>query len=82
MKYLITAILLFMFCAEGLAQKKVDSVFIQTSAICEMCKERIEYDLAYEKGVKSSDLNLENKVLMVTFNPKKTNAQKIRQRSA
>ncbi|MEQ8715746.1 MAG: MerP protein, partial [Cyclobacteriaceae bacterium] len=41
------------------------SISIKTSAICEMCKEAIEYDLAYEKGVKSSDLDLENKVVTV-----------------
>ncbi|MFY0686607.1 MAG: heavy-metal-associated domain-containing protein [Cyclobacteriaceae bacterium] len=53
---------------------------VQTSAICEMCKETLEYDLAFEKGVKSSDLNLENKVISVVYNPKKTTAEEIRTR--
>lgn len=56
------------------------SISIKTSAICEMCKEAIEYDLAYEKGVKSSDLDLENKVVTVVYNPKKTDPQTIRER--
>lgn len=56
------------------------SISIKTSAICEMCKEAIEYDLAYEKGVKSSDLDLENKEVTVVYNPKKTDAETIRKR--
>ena len=31
-----------------------DTARIKTSAVCEMCKERIEHDLNFEKGVKSS----------------------------
>lgn len=56
------------------------SISIKTSAICEMCKEAIEYDLAYEKGVKNSNLDLENKVVTVVYNPKKTDPQTIRER--
>jgi mercuric ion binding protein len=56
------------------------SISIKTSAICEMCKEAIEYDLVYEKGVKSSDLDLDNKVVTVVYNPKKTDAETIRKR--
>lgn len=51
---------------------------IQTSAQCEMCKDRIEKAMAYEKGVKKSDLDLKNKVLTVSYNPSKTNPDKIR----
>jgi len=51
---------------------------IKTSAVCDMCKETIEKAMAYEKGVKKSDLNVESKVLTVTFDPKKTSLEKIR----
>ncbi len=53
---------------------------IQTSAICEMCKEAIEYDLTFEKGVKSADLNLDDMVVTVIYNGKKTTDEKIRKR--
>ena len=53
-------------------------VDIQTSAICEMCKEAIEYDLTFRKGVKGAELNLENKVVTVKYNPKKIDADEIR----
>lgn len=55
-------------------------VEIKTSAICDMCKEAIEYDLTFEKGVKSAILNLDNKVVTVVYNPKKTDAETIRKR--
>jgi copper chaperone CopZ len=55
-------------------------VVIKTSAICEMCKEAIEYDLAFEKGVKSAELNLDTKEVTVVYNGKKTDAQTIRKR--
>lgn len=63
--------------------EKVDGGYridIQTSAICEMCQYAIEKDLAFEKGVKSADLNLETKVVTVVYNPKKTDPQTIRTR--
>lgn len=53
---------------------------IKTSAICDMCKETLEYDLAFEKGVKEATLNLEDKVLTVVYNPKRTNPKKLRER--
>ncbi|MEM8895713.1 MAG: heavy metal-associated domain-containing protein [Bacteroidota bacterium] len=56
------------------------SISIKTSAICEMCKETLERDMAFEKGVKSSDLDLDTKVFTVVYNPKKTDAETIRER--
>lgn len=53
---------------------------IKTSAICEMCKETLEYDLAFEKGVKEAVLNLDDKVLSITYNPKRTDPDKLRER--
>jgi copper chaperone CopZ len=51
---------------------------IKTRAVCDMCKETLEKAMAYEKGVKKSDLNVESKIFTVTFDPKKTSLQKIR----
>ena len=55
-------------------------VEIKTSAICGMCKDAVERDLTFEKGVKSAMLNLDNKVVTVIYNGKKTNADVIRKR--
>lgn len=60
------------------AQKNTEEIKILTSAQCEMCKTRIETAMAYEKGVAKSDLNLEDKVLTVTYKSGKTTPDKIR----
>ena len=52
---------------------------IQTSAQCEDCKERIEKNIAFEKGVKDVNLNLEDKVLTVKYKTNKTTPEKLRE---
>jgi len=56
-----------------------DTVRIKTTAICDQCKERIEHDLSFEKGIKSSNLDLDTKIVTVVYNSKKTDEQKIRE---
>lgn len=51
---------------------------IKTSAICDMCKETLENALAFEKGIKKSNLDVTSKVITVVYNPKKTTPEKIR----
>lgn len=61
------------------AQKKKEQkvVKLMTSAHTENCKAKIEYTLAYEKGIVSSELNRETQVLTVTYKPNKTTVEKI-----
>ena len=83
--------LIFMWCVLTTAvqaQQPVDTnvtqvnglhvVKIKTSAVCDMCKETLEKAMAYEKGVKNSNLDVDTKVFTVTFDPKKTNLDKLR----
>jgi periplasmic mercuric ion binding protein len=57
---------------------KTAEVKIKTSAICGQCKQRIEHDLAFEKGVVSSNLDVKTKIVTVIYKPKKTDAEKIK----
>ena len=52
---------------------KYDTLKIETSAICEICKTTIEEVLAFTPGVKKSDLNMETKSVTVIYKPDKTN---------
>ena len=85
MKNLLT-ILGLILCISAVAQKEpveVDGGFkveIQTSAICEMCKNTLEKDLAFEKVVKEATLSLDDEVITVIYHPKRTDAQIIRRR--
>jgi len=83
MKRILSTLLLLLAISAYAQQSPADNankIEIKTSAICDMCKHAIEYDLAFEKGVKSADLNLDNKVVTVYFNPKKTSAEILRTR--
>lgn len=82
MKNLIVGLIATVLLMTGTAFRTTDDkdkeLKVKTSAICEMCKERIERNLAFEKGVKESNLDLNNKVLTVKYNPKKTSPEKIK----
>ncbi|MFD3394083.1 heavy metal-associated domain-containing protein [Aquirufa sp. OSTEICH-129V] len=72
-----TLLLVLLF---GFLSGPTQTVKIKTSAICEMCKERIEKNLALTKGVEKSDLNLEDQSnITVVYNPDKIDVAKIKQ---
>ncbi|MFC2175728.1 heavy-metal-associated domain-containing protein [Bacteroidota bacterium] len=59
-------------------QKNIETVKIQTSAVCEMCKETIEKQLAFTKGVTDANLDLETFAVTVSFKKNKTSVEEIR----
>lgn len=60
------------------ADGKDKEVKFKTSAICEMCKARIERNLGLSKGVKASNLDLNDKVVTVRYNADKTTEEAIK----
>ena len=50
----------------------------KTSAVCDMCKARLEKSMAYEKGVQSAVLDVPTKVLTVTYKADKTTPAALR----
>ena len=73
-------LLLTVFSFSGKAQDtNTAELKVKTSAVCEMCKTNIERELAFEKGVKKSVLDVPSKIVTVTYNPNKTSPEKIRQ---
>lgn len=57
---------------------KFDTVEIKTSAVCEMCIATIEKGFAFEKGVKSSEVDLAANTVTVTFRKGKTDGDALR----
>lgn len=80
MKKLILSLAILAFAFAANAQSKVKTVSIKTSAICDMCKETLEKDLTFEKGVKSVNLDLDTKVLNIAYLDSKTNPDILRKR--
>jgi len=69
------------FSGNMLAQEKkskTETVEIKSSVVCGMCEDRIKKDLAFEKGVKAIEVDLKAQTVTVTFNPKKTDKEKIK----
>jgi copper chaperone CopZ len=58
--------------------KETKTIEIKTSAVCEMCKERIERELVFEKGVKQVNVNLQANLITVTYRTDKTSPEKLR----
>jgi copper chaperone CopZ len=79
MKTLFTAFLLTVFATTSFASDTPQTVKIKTSAICKMCKARIERQLGYTKGVTDASLDLKDKVVTVSYNPQKTDVAKLKQ---
>ena len=87
-KLMIALVAMVALTLGGKAQQVTDSLTytkdgmavakIKTSAVCDMCKETLEKAMAYEKGVKQSDLNVDTKILTITFDPKKTSLETLR----
>ena len=59
-------------------EPKEKEIKIQTTAVCGMCEERIETNMAYEKGVKSVELDDETKIVTITYKTAKTDPEKLR----
>ncbi|QHT65842.1 heavy-metal-associated domain-containing protein [Rhodocytophaga rosea] len=63
----------------GFAQdSKMEEVKIKTSSVCKMCKNTLEKSLSFEKGIKNSNLDVPSQVITVSYNPKKTDINKIK----
>ncbi len=84
MKNLIITLSLITLSLGAWAQQKdtakegIQTIQIKTSAVCDMCKETMEKAMAYEKGVKESNLNVDTKILTVKYDPKRTTPEKIK----
>lgn len=50
-------------------EKKTDTINIKSSVVCNMCKERVEKGLAYERGIRDVAVDLDTKVVTVMFKP-------------
>ncbi|MFD1553044.1 hypothetical protein DNU06_12000 [Putridiphycobacter roseus] len=66
------------FLSTGFTQSTT-TITIKTSALCGDCKERIENELNYTKGVKFAELDLESNFITVKYKTKKTSEKIIKE---
>ena len=60
------------------AEDKTSEVKIKTSAVCDMCKGRIEKGLGKVEGITKSDLDVATKFVTVNYNPAKLTPDEIK----
>jgi len=76
--FLVMSVLLFTAFNGFCMPDKNLEIKIKTSAVCGMCKDRIEQGLAFEKGIKDVSLDVETKIATIKYNPAKINPDEIR----
>lgn len=78
----VCALALFAFSAFTLEAKKPvkwEKVVFSTHIHCQACIDKMEANLAYERGVKGLEFSLEDQTVTFLFDPKKTDRQTLAQ---
>ncbi|MFI5204771.1 MAG: heavy-metal-associated domain-containing protein [Flavobacteriales bacterium] len=78
---IISPLLVMMFWLLAVSAKSAGSdttIVIKTSVVCDMCKERIERELVFVKGVREVSVDMKNKTVKVVYKTGKTTAEKIK----
>lgn len=57
--------------------KKTEQLVCWVSMDCENCKSKIEKNIAYEKGVKDMKVDLDTKLVTITYRSDKTTPEKL-----
>lgn len=55
------------------------SVVFNVAMDCHSCQQKIEKNIAFEKGVKAMDVSLEKQTVAITYDTKKTDVAKLQQ---
>ncbi len=58
-------------------QNKFKTVVFQVNATCMSCKNKIESHIAYEKGVKDVNVDLQTSQVTIVYNPQKNTAENL-----
>ena len=60
------------------AQKQTAEIVTSAQCVGNCCKERIEEEMQFTKGVTAVNLDVKSQILTITFKTKKTNLDKIK----
>lgn len=82
-KQIILVLMASMFAVMPVLAQKANSnretvVFCVNDMDCQSCKIKIEKNIAFEKGVKALDVNLENRTVAVTYDTRKNNPESLK----
>ncbi|MDR2906880.1 MAG: heavy-metal-associated domain-containing protein [Bacteroidales bacterium] len=78
MKKILTILLTLAIASTVFAQSKDQKVTFYVNYHCEQCIKKINKNIPFEKGVKNLKANLDDKSLVITYNPKQTTPEELR----
>ena len=81
-KQILLGAMFTLITSSFLGQTKTQKVVIKTSTQCGMCKERIEKELNYTKGIIYSELDVPTQRLTVKFKPAKISLLALKEKIA
>lgn len=64
--------------AQDSKKSKISEVKLSVNLHCDNCKQRIEKNIPFEKGIKDLDVNLDDKTVTVKYDNTKTDVEKIK----
>ena len=70
--------LTFAVNAQSKNDTKISEVKLSVNVHCDMCKQRIEKNIPFEKGIKDVDVNLSDKTVTVKYDNTKTEVETIK----
>ncbi|TVR78926.1 MAG: heavy-metal-associated domain-containing protein [Chitinophagaceae bacterium] len=74
-----TLFFIIMYSTSLQAQRNVAEVDIKSSVLCKTCEKIILEALAFERGVRSAEVDIENKIITVRYNERRTDIDQIRE---
>ena len=77
----LVLLMALLFGALTAAEAKPSNRAVVTFSVeidCESCKQKIERNLSYEKGILNLEVSVKENTVIVTYNTAKTNVQKIK----
>lgn len=80
MKKIISILLLALVCCgSAFAKSEKSTVLFSVNLHCEGCVNKVEKNIAFEKGVKDLACDLKKKTVLVTFDAQKTTVEKLQE---
>ena len=75
----VIALIMISLAAEAQSKKNENTktVTFEVSMTCENCQRTIEKNIAWEKGMKDMKVDLEKKLVTLTFDTRKTSEEKL-----
>ena len=79
MKKVVLSFTFSLFFIGATLANNPEEMTVKSSIVCEMCKETIEEGLAYEKGIKRVQVDVEANTIYVKYNDKKLTETEIKE---